>query len=103
MDAVPIIRATTPSATDIHPMESVKGVSLCTLFTFTRRSPKEELKIRTSSVCELPQIVKNTKPTMRSQALKLELNHELFTDNSALSFRPPRRNARCPRFAGTDQ
>jgi hypothetical protein len=37
------------SAMDIHPMGSVKGVSLCTLFTFTRRSPKEEPKTQTSS------------------------------------------------------
>jgi hypothetical protein len=35
-DVVHIIRATTPSATDIHPMGSVKGVSLCTFFTFTK-------------------------------------------------------------------
>src|SRR5215471_17430157 len=76
MESVYVILATTPSAMDAHWMGSVKDVSLCTSFTFTRRSPKEELKTRTSSWSELPRIVKNTKPTMCSQVLTLELNHD---------------------------
>ena len=47
--------------------------------------------------------MKNDKPVVSSQALKLELNHELFTDNSAFSFGPPGRDAGCARLAGADQ
>src|ERR1700752_1494691 len=103
MDAVHVILATTPSAMDGHMTGSVKDVSLCTSSTFTRRSPKEELKTPTSSWSEFPGIVKNTKPMMSRQALKLEMNHELSTDNSAVSRGPhgcyPWRS--CP--AGTDE
>ena len=87
MDAVHVILATTPGAMDIHRMGSVKGVSLC-MFTSTRRSPDEELKTQTSSWSEFPEIVKKAKPMIRSQALKLELNHELSSDNSVFSSCP---------------
>ena len=72
MDAAHVILATIPSAMDAHPMASVKDVTRCTSFTFTRRSPKEKLKTRTSSWCEFPPIMKSNKPLMWSQALKLE-------------------------------
>src|SRR5437762_8566492 len=103
MEGVHVILATTPSAMDTHPTGSVKDVSLCTSFTFTRRSPKEGRKTRTSSWSECPPIVTSNKPSMSGQALKLEMNHELSTDNSALSSRPPGRHARSPRLAGADQ
>src|ERR1700758_4898068 len=77
MDAVHAIPGTTPSAMDIHLTGSVEDVSLCTPFTFTRRSLKEELTTQTSSSSEHQRIVKNTKPTMSNQALKLKMNHEL--------------------------
>jgi hypothetical protein len=54
MDVVRVILATTPCAMHINRMGSVKDVSLCTSFTSTPRSPKEELMIRTSPLCELP-------------------------------------------------
>src|SRR6266568_9167343 len=84
MEGAHVILSTTPSVMDAHPTGSVKDVSRCTSFTFTRRSPKEELKTRTSSWPELPAIVKKNIPLMRRQALKLELNHELSTDNSTV-------------------
>src|ERR1044071_4620181 len=103
MVAAHCILATTPSAMDIHLMGSVKDASLCTSFTFTRRSPREELKTRTSSWFGRPPIVKNDKSLMSCQALKLEVNHEFCTGDSPLSSRPhgcsPGRA--CP--AGTDQ
>jgi len=84
-------------------MESVKDVSRCTSFTFTQRSPKEELKTRTSSWSERPPIVRSNKSLISSQALRLEMNHELPTDNSAFSSRPPGRHARRPRLSvGSD-
>src|ERR1700745_1409828 len=103
MDAVHAIPGTTPSAMDARLTGSVEGVSLCTSFTFTQRPPKEELKTRTSSWSELPRIVKNTKPTMSSQALKLGPNHELSTDNTTVASRPHGRNASRPRLAGAGQ
>jgi hypothetical protein len=103
MEGVHVILATTPSAMGTHPTGSVKDVNLCTSFTFTRRSPREELKTRTSSWFGRPPIVKNDKSLMSSQALKLEMNHEFSTDDSPISSRPhgchPWRS--CP--AGTDQ
>src|SRR5579859_3587935 len=73
---------------DGHPlMGSVKDASLFTSFTSTQRSPKEELKTRTSSWFGRPPIVKNDKSMMSSQALKLETNHEFSTDHSPLSCR----------------
>src|SRR5579859_741479 len=103
MVAAHCILATTPSAMDIHLMGSVKDVSLFTSFTSTQRSPKEELKTRTSSWFGRPPIVTSNKPLMSSQAPTLETNHELSTDNSALSSRPPGRHPRSPRLAGADQ
>jgi hypothetical protein len=102
MDAAHVILATTPSVMDGHRMGSVKDVSLCTSFTFTPRSPKEELKTQASSWFEFPRIVKNANP-MCGNALKLELNHELSANNSAFSFGPPGRDAWCPCLAGTDE
>jgi hypothetical protein len=103
MEDARVILATIPSAMDAHLTGSVKDVSLCTSFTSTPRSPKEERKTRTSLLYELRAIVKNNKPVVSSQALKLELNHELFTDNSALSLWPPGRHTRCPLLVGADQ
>src|SRR5579862_5965753 len=102
MGGAHVILATTPSAMDVHRMESVKDVSRCTSFTFTQRSPKEELKTRTSSWSERPPIVRSNKSLISSQALRLEMNHELPTDNSAFSSRPPGRHAGHPRLAGAD-
>jgi hypothetical protein len=93
----------TPSAMDAHRTGSVKDVGRCTSFTFTRRSPKEELKTRTSSWFERLLIMTSNNPLMSSQAPELETNHELSTDNSAFSRRPPSRNARCSCFAGAHQ
>src|SRR5882757_2178506 len=103
MDAVHVILATTPSAMDVHLTGNVKDVSLCTSFTFTRRSPKEERKTRTSSWFELQRIVKKASRTMSSQALKLEMDHELSTDHSSFHSRPAGRNARRPRPVGASQ
>jgi len=64
------ILATTPSAMDIHRMGSVKDASLFTSFTSTQRSPREELKTRTSSWFGRPPIVKNDKSMMSSQAVE---------------------------------
>jgi len=77
------ILVTTPSAMDTHRMGSVKDASLFTSFTSTQRSPKEELKTRTSSWFGRPPILKNGKSMMSSQALTLEMNHEFSADNSA--------------------
>ncbi len=85
MDAAHVILATIPSAMDAQPKESVKDVSLCTSFTFTRKSPKGEPETQTSSSSKLQPIVKNNKPSMCKQALNLELNHELSADHSAFS------------------
>src|SRR5690349_4094348 len=103
MDAVHVILATTPSVMDAHPTGSVKDVSRCTSFTSTRRLPKEELKTRTSSWSGRPAIVTSNQPLISSQAPKLETNHELSTDNSAISSRPPGRHPRSPRLVGADQ
>src|SRR5579864_6787200 len=88
---------------DIRRMASVKGASLCTSFTFTPRSPKEELKTRISLWFELRPIAANSTRLRDSQPLKLELNHELPTDHSAFPLGPPGRDAgrTCP--VGTDQ
>src|SRR6266576_3815101 len=85
MDAAHVILATIPSAMDAQPTESVKDVSLCTSYTFTRKSPKGEPETQTSSSSKLQPIVKNNKPSMCKQALNLELNHELSADHSAFS------------------
>src|ERR1700740_3035360 len=102
MEGVHVILVTTPSAMDTHPTGGVKDASLCTSSS-PPRWPKDELKTRTSSSSELLGIVKNKQPSMYRQALRLELNQELSTDNSAVSRRSDCCNARGTRPSRANQ
>src|SRR5579863_7172492 len=84
------------------PDAKCEGCDSLYVIHFTRKSPKEEPKTRTSSWSGRPPIVTSNQPLMCSQAPKLETNHELFTDKAAFSTRPPCCHARCSRLAGAD-